>query len=199
MCSKMMFTAQLNQKQHRNIRVTAVKDLLNIAAANDWPDAVCLLLEKANVQAAADPRARPLASLQWIQDAFVTAAWWGSVGTLCVLLRAKATTTADISGPKYHTALTAAASQGHTDVARALLQAKACANVRDGSERMPLASAARRGHTGFVRVLLQAKACADLRDGSERPLLATAVPVSCLCCCRPRPLRTNMTATGARH
>jgi len=51
-----------------------------------------------------------------------------------------------------------AAWNGHTDVVKLLLGARACANKADGNGRTPLCSAAEQGHASSVRVLIEAGA-----------------------------------------
>jgi len=68
-----------------------------------------------------------------------------------------------------------AATEGHADLARAMLTAGAEARARDKWLETPLHKAASRGHTGVVRVLLEAGADANAVDKNGRaPLIEAA-------------------------
>jgi len=80
--------------------------------------------------------------------------------------------TANYSG---RTSLYLAASNGHTEVVKALVASRASHVVASGDcERTPLHVAARRGHANIIRILLQAMAQVDLGDNGGRTALHLA-------------------------
>ena len=70
----------------------------------------------------------------------------------------------DVNGD---TALHLAASRGHIEVARALLQAGANARKSNNNGQTPLHLATMKGHLEIVRALLEAGAGADVRKSDE--------------------------------
>lgn len=152
-----------HEVQGRGFNVTVPADLLCVAAMNDWPSAVRVLVDKSSrpSNCGLDSAEFAAFSAYWVQAAVVSAAWWGSTGALCVLLQAKAAVDSYEPRSRQLTALTAAARQGHVATVRVLLEQKA-STEREGYYQgffcLPLRAAVLEGHVDVVRALLHARA-----------------------------------------
>ena len=75
---------------------------------------------------------------------------------------------------KYKKVLFDAATNGHLEVVKSLLEAKAEVEAKDKYGRTPLSWAAVEGHSEVVKSLLQAKAEVDAKDNDGKTALELA-------------------------
>jgi ankyrin repeat protein len=120
-------------------------NLVDVAARNDWPDVLNVVLMSTHVPAKRE-----------LDRALVVAASAGSTDVVGMLLRCKASVEANSS---HGSALTVAATHRQHDVVRLLLEAGASANAYDMYRHIPLACALKQAdNVRAVELLVQAKA-----------------------------------------
>ena len=146
---------------------------LSVAALNDHPDVVRLLLATGAAVNAPVEDGHHRGTTLW---AVVRVGVAAGTSTLQILLQAKAAVNLGTHYEKETPLLAAVCHADNVVTVQALLQAKADLNLTDSRGQSALWRAARYGHTSSLRVLLQARAAVDQAEmyRGDTALLAAA-------------------------